>query len=117
VAWLLDVRCPLVATRCVLLLAVAGMCPLGTSFIDTPNGDLNYDNDLLDPIVDSGTLRSLNPMNRPTGAWEQHPAQRYGRPAGSLFSRVAVQEGHFYYECSNRGLCDRSTGLCQCFTG
>jgi len=26
-------------------------------------------------------------------------------------------EAHFYRECSNKGLCDRSTGLCECFPG
>jgi hypothetical protein len=26
-------------------------------------------------------------------------------------------EAHFYAECSAKGLCDRSTGLCQCFPG
>jgi hypothetical protein len=26
-------------------------------------------------------------------------------------------EAHFYRECSNKGVCDRSTGQCQCFPG
>merc|ERR1712054_231660 len=26
-------------------------------------------------------------------------------------------EGHFYLECSNQGLCDRGTGECECFDG
>jgi len=26
-------------------------------------------------------------------------------------------EGHFYMECSNQGLCDRGSGMCECFEG
>lgn len=35
-------------------------------------------------------------------------------------NRLAIQpqgDMHAYVECSNRGLCDRSTGFCSCFSG
>merc|ERR1712159_453219 len=30
---------------------------------------------------------------------------------------MGEDEGHYYMECSNRGLCDRKTGECECFDG
>jgi len=34
-----------------------------------------------------------------------------------LLGDYGQDEGHFYMECSNQGLCDRKTGLCECFDG
>jgi hypothetical protein len=28
-----------------------------------------------------------------------------------------TQSAHYYMECSNKGICDRSSGLCECFDG
>jgi len=40
----------------------------------------------------------------PFGTTEQYPDAQY-------------QEGHFYMECSNKGLCNRDDGTCSCFPG
>merc|ERR1719482_2635866 len=40
----------------------------------------------------------------PWGTTEQYP-------------NADANEGHFYMECSNKGLCDRKTGTCDCFDG
>jgi hypothetical protein len=32
-------------------------------------------------------------------------------------SMLVSDEGHYYMECSNKGICDRETGLCSCFDG
>jgi hypothetical protein len=40
----------------------------------------------------------------PFGTTEQYPD-------------AASQEGHFYMECSNKGMCNRDDGTCECFPG
>jgi hypothetical protein len=32
---------------------------------------------------------------------------------GGLIENAA----HYYMECSNKGMCDRDSGLCECFGG
>ncbi len=96
----------------------AGACPRGNAYIDTPVGDLDYDNQLR-----TGGFSALNPMQLRAGAWERYPSQKYGGNAyaGDAFfdgeEHVRDGEAHFYMECSNRGICDRSTGMCSCFAG
>ena len=41
---------------------LAGSCPAGTAYIDTPIGDLDYDNQL-----HTGGFSTLDPMQNPTG--------------------------------------------------
>ncbi|KAF1327084.1 Tubular mastigoneme protein, partial [Globisporangium splendens] len=75
-------------------------CVFGYAHVDTPKGDINMD------------------QTRNTAGWilansQQHPAGTY-----EYFNLSAKQhEAHFYMECSNKGICDRSTGLCTCFDG
>merc|ERR1719409_1093134 len=40
----------------------------------------------------------------PWGTTEQYP-------------NTDANEGHFYMECSNKGICDRKSGTCDCFDG
>jgi hypothetical protein len=44
----------------------------------------------------------------PQGTWETWPGDAV---------ETTQDEGHFYMECSNQGLCDRGTGECECFDG
>merc|ERR1711871_1114282 len=41
----------------------------------------------------------------------------YNKGAQMRLGDYGQDEGHFYMECSNQGLCDRSSGLCECFDG
>lgn len=75
-------------------------CLFGRAHVDTPKGDINMDQSRVTP---SWIL---------TGS-QQHPLGTYEH-----FNPDAIaNEAHFYMECSNKGICDRSTGLCQCFDG
>jgi len=42
------------------------------------------------------------------GTWESWPGDAV---------ETTQDEGHFYMECSNQGLCDRGAGTCECFDG
>jgi len=55
----------------------------------------------------------LKTQTRPLGTWEMWPGDFFG----SGYHDGAEDEGHFYMECSNRGLCNRETGECDCFPG
>ena len=57
--------------------------------------------------------RHLRTQSQPYGTWEKWPGNFFG--AGQVGG--TSDEGHFYMECSNRGLCNRLLGVCQCHTG
>lgn len=103
------------------------MCPSGRAFVDSGNGDVNSDgvvglhlwtasSSLTDNKFGDGipVLRNSLSSNRRT--WERNLVDAFGPRAFSALGQVA-DEGHFYSECSSRGLCDRASGICQCFPG
>ncbi|TMW68528.1 hypothetical protein Poli38472_005996 [Pythium oligandrum] len=75
-------------------------CQFGRAFVDTPRGDLNMDQSRETP-----NWLLTNSQQSPEGTYEYFKPDAQGN------------EAHFYLECSNKGICDRSTGLCQCFDG
>lgn len=89
------------------------VCPFAPAWVASANGDLNFDGDRYDgteynldyPITQNAADGYLKTQRSPGGGWESWP---YDALAG---------EGHFYMECSNRGLCARNTGECECFEG
>lgn len=83
------------------------------AWVTSANGDLNFDGDLYDATAYHNDYKFTSSSAylatdaRPGGDFEWWPATH----------STTHDEGHFYMECSNRGLCDRKTGLCKCFEG
>jgi hypothetical protein len=80
-------------------------CPFGNAHVDTPKGDLDHSNS-----ITTGTVISSSTVY-PYGTQEQFPAMTDS--AGNALTNTA----HAYMECSNKGICDRNTGECECFDG
>ncbi|CAM9482805.1 unnamed protein product [Hapterophycus canaliculatus] len=81
------------------------VCPFGLAHVDSPKGDLDMDNDVEYATVIAGS-------------------QMYKDGTSELFPIMATSNGtivpnsaHYYMECSNKGICDRSAATCGCFVG
>jgi len=74
-------------------------CQFGVAFVDTAQGDLNHNGKIDLPSVGVTTQWA------PQATFEE----RFNFPSN--------HEAHAYMECSNKGLCDRSSGECVCFDG
>jgi len=82
---------------------------MGTAVSSTsPLKVFTLDADIDTTINYKPVYKFLENIARPGGTWEAWP----GDAAATM-----DDEGHFYMECSNQGLCDRSTGTCECFDG
>lgn len=82
-------------------------CPFGLAHVDTPKGDLDGSTtigDFNDVLVTGSTVY-------PYGTTEGFP--HMVDTAGTVQGDTA----HDYMECSNKGLCDRKSGECECLPG
>ena len=85
----------------------SGTCPFGRSHVDVPKGDLNADHAIDDynvELIEGSTIY-------PFGSTESYPYMV------DTASAVSIDTAHAYAECSNKGLCDRVSGSCECLVG
>ena len=92
------------------------ICQFGLAHVDSPKGDLDASG-----ITDQPTKVSVeNSWLYPYGTSESYPDTRDARAIGLKSTNnddYLKETAHFPMECSNKGLCDRSTGTCGCFPG
>lgn len=85
-----------------------GICQFGLAHVDTPKGDLDASSGAL-----TGPDQTVvyNDAVYPSGTTEQFPSMY------DTWGNVVPNTAHEYRECSNKGICDRSSGSCHCFAG
>jgi len=92
------------------------VCTYSAAFVDSPVGDLNGDGE-------HGPARYFDPrLNTKVfgidfvgGGQSELYSSVYGYARKTRLT--PHDEAHFYRECANKGTCDRTTGLCNCFPG
>jgi hypothetical protein len=91
------------------------VCMHGLAHVDTPKGDLDMSGDVHAPADGSSGYHHPNVIDNsfqyPYGTTEQFPAME------DSDLNILSNSAHYYMECSNKGTCDRSSGLCDCYDG
>ena len=85
------------------------LCPEGRAFIDSAVGDVNSDNSVgVDLVFAQG---------RSASARSELFSYQYAAARDSHDVTASWDEAHFYQQCSSKGVCDTTTGVCACFPG
>jgi hypothetical protein len=97
------------------------VCPYGLAWVDNPRGDLNHDG--VRQFDDGAVVFPADNSLVPIYTYTEGPSAVTSATAVTVSSwetfnpDAQSNEGHYYTECSNKGLCDRATGLCVCYDG
>lgn len=101
------------------------VCQFGLAHVDSPKGDLDASSgELYSPEALNDSSNSLS-MNDPRVAqpvivgstmYPQGTVEKYPQMVNTL-SQIIPNTAHDYMECSNKGICDRARGVCECFQG
>ena len=83
------------------------VCPFNVAHVDIPKGDLDSSGTVTGP----SQLVVRNSQVFPHGTTELFPSML------DSDQNVMQNSAHDYAECSNKGVCDRSKGVCTCMTG
>ncbi len=83
------------------------ICQFGRAWADSPKGDLDSSGSYGGPEEEV----AVNSAAYPYGTSESYPMMR------DSDLNIVAQSSHEYAECSNVGLCNRKTGICDCQPG
>lgn len=100
-------------------------CMSSYAFVDIPQGDQNGDGKVNMDLIAKG---DTNPTENPNGEFQTELYSGYYGYAREISEtpdkktnlkpqQHKYDEAHFYAECSNKGICNRKDGLCECFSG
>jgi len=84
------------------------VCPLGSSFVDAPWGDLNHGSD-------GATVGGYSKVQQLQSDYKQYETWPSDKVKGGWASQAG--ESHYQVECSGKGSCNRALGVCKCFDG
>lgn len=98
------------------------ICQFGLAHVDTPKGDLDassgelYSPEALLTNAIEGNSRVAAPIIVGDAMYPKGTHEKFPNMVDST-NTILSNTAHSYMECSNKGICDRSDGTCQCFEG